>query len=160
MVQFLITPMKGDFAMPEEQEMQEDTGKKRVRRTPEQLAEAIDVQIAETEDKIAEVEQEKEAALNKFDSKISALEAKIEKLEQKKKSLSEPRVRKPRMTKKRKIEALIANALKARLSPDEVAQRLGLSEENQTQPSPDEDEGQQYQDEGQGQQYQEENQGW
>jgi len=118
--------------MPEEQDWQQEQTeqaepKKRIRRSPEQLAEAIDAQIAEMEDSILEIEEKKQTAVVNFDKKIEAVQAKISGLQEKKKVLLNPKARKPRMTKKRKMETLLKQAQKAGLTPEAIAEMLGLT---------------------------------
>ena len=58
---------------------------KRVRRTPEQIAADLDVQIEKLKDSILELENKKAASATEFDNKIAAVKEKIAKLEAKKK---------------------------------------------------------------------------
>jgi len=64
--------------------------------------------------------------MQEHDNKIAATKAKIETLEQQKADLLTPKPRKPRVTKKQKTEAIIRKAIKSGLSPNEVAERLGV----------------------------------
>jgi len=103
---------------------------KRIRRTPQQLAEAVDEQISKLEANISEYETKKQAAIDEFDKKIEAVRAKIKGLEEKKAILLAPKparkTRKPRMTKKKKMEAILKQAQKAGKTPEEIAEALGL----------------------------------
>ena len=60
---------------------------RRVRRTPQQLAEAVDEQISKQEAVIVGYEEKKQAAIDEFDKKIEAVRAKIKELEEKKKAI-------------------------------------------------------------------------
>lgn len=53
---------------------------KRVRRTPEQIAADLDVQIENLKDSILELENKKAASVTEFDNKIAAVKEKIAKL--------------------------------------------------------------------------------
>jgi len=100
---------------------------KRVRRSPQELAEAADVQIQELEELIPELEERKQAAINEFDRKIDKLYNRIEKLQERKKALLGPKpARKPRKTKKQKIEELLKKAQKAGMKPEQIAEALGV----------------------------------
>ena len=59
---------------------------KRVRRTPEQIAADLDVQIEKLKDSILELENKKAASATEFDNKIAAVKEKIAKLEAKRKT--------------------------------------------------------------------------
>ena len=100
---------------------------RRVRRTPQQLAEAVDEQISKQEAVIVGYEEKKQAAIDEFDKKIEAVRAKIKELEEKKKAILAPKpARKPRMTKKQKLEAILKQASKSGLKPEEIALKLGI----------------------------------
>lgn len=100
---------------------------KRVRRTPEQLAEAVDEQIRKQEAVITELEGKKQAAVKEYDEKIEAVRTKIKGLEDKKAAILAPKpARKPRMTKKQKMEAILKQAQKAGKTPEQIAEALGL----------------------------------
>ena len=101
---------------------------RRVRRTPQQLAEAVDEQISKQEAVIVGYEEKKQAAIDEFDKKIEAVRAKIKELEEKKKAILDPKpARKPRMTKKQKLEAILKQAQKSGKTPEEIAEALGVS---------------------------------
>ncbi len=103
---------------------------KRIRRTPQQIAEAIDVQIEELKGSIPKYEEKKKAAIAEYDKKIGSIHNKIKALEEKKKTVLMPKSeRKPRQTKKRKIENLLKQAQKAGMKPEDIAARLGLNVE-------------------------------
>ena len=68
---------------------------KRIRRTPEQIAADLDVQIEKLKDSILELENKKAASATEFDNKIAAVKEKIAKLEAKKKDVLTPKKRKP-----------------------------------------------------------------
>ena len=79
---------------------------KRVRRTPEQIAADLDVQIEKLKDSILELENKKAASATEFDNKIAAVKEKIAKLEAKKKEVLTPKKRKPRKSKADQIKLL------------------------------------------------------
>lgn len=100
---------------------------KRARRTPQQLAEAVDEQVRKQEAIISELETKKQAAIDEYDAKIEAVRAKIKTLEEKKKAILAPKpARKPRMTKKQKMEAILKQAQKSGKTPEEIAEALGI----------------------------------
>ena len=100
-----------------------ESSAKRVRRTPEQLAEAVDEQIRKQEAVITELEGKKQAAAKEYDEKIEAIKG----LEDKKAAILAPKpARKPRMTKKQKMEAILKQAQKAGKTPEQIAEALGL----------------------------------
>jgi len=104
---------------------------KRTRRTSEELAAAIDEQILKLEDSITDIEVKKQEAADSFDSKIEAVRVRIKTLEEKKAALLAPKPpRKPRMTKKQKVEAIIKKAGKSGMSPNEIAAALGIDVED------------------------------
>ena len=81
---------------------------KRVRRTPEQIAADLDVQIEKLKDSILELENKKAASATEFDNKIAAVKEKIAKLEAKKKDVLTPKKRNrsiiPRTGKEKSLE--------------------------------------------------------
>ncbi len=103
---------------------------KRVRRSPQQLAEAVDEQISKLEAAISEYEVRKQTAVNEYDKKIESAKAKINALKERKEAILAPKparkTRKPRMTKKRKLEAILKQAQKAGKTPEEIAAALGI----------------------------------
>ena len=99
---------------------------KRTRRTPQQIADDIDVKIQELNESIKGIEAKKAAAIEEFDAKIENVKQRIAGLEAKKKeALAPPKPKKPRMTKKQKMAALLKKAEKAGLKPEEIAEKLG-----------------------------------
>ena len=100
---------------------------KRVRRTPQQMAQDLDAQMEKLNASIAELEEKKTASAAVFDGKIAAGREKIKKLEAKKKDVLAPKKRKTRKTKAQQIKDLVRKAQKAGLKPDEIASRLGVS---------------------------------
>lgn len=102
---------------------------KRVRRTPQQMAQDLDAQMEKLNASIAELEEKKTASAAVFDGKIAAVREKIKKLEAKKKDVLAPKKRKTRKTKAQQIKDLVRKAQKAGLKPDEIASRLGISME-------------------------------
>lgn len=104
---------------------------KRIRRTSEQIAEAIDSEIEELQVKIELIEEQKAESAAKFDDKINAVYAKIEKLQQRKQDLLSPKPkRKKRVTKAQKIKAIVDAAKKSGKSLEEIADALGVTPED------------------------------
>ena len=97
---------------------------KRVRRTPQQIAQDLDAQMEKLNASIAELEEKKAASAAVFDGKIAAVKEKIKKLD-----VLAPKKRKVRKTKAQQIKDLVRKAQKAGLKPDEIASRLGISME-------------------------------
>ena len=93
---------------------------KRVRRTPEQIAADLDVQIEKLKDSILELENKKAASATEFDNKIAAVKEKIAKLEAKKKDVLTPKKRKPRKSKADQIKLLVRQAQKSGMKLDEI----------------------------------------
>ena len=102
---------------------------KRVRRTPQQIAQDLDEQMEKLNASIAELEEKKAASAAVFAGKIAAVKEKIKKLEARKKDVLAPKKRKVRKTKAQQIKDLVRKAQKAGLKPDEIASRLGISME-------------------------------
>ena len=99
------------------------------RRTPQQMAEAVDSKIEKLNQELESLAAKRDAANEDFDKKETAVKERIAALEQKKKDILAPKPpRKPRKTKKQKIQDLIKSASKAGLKPEEIAQRLGLDQ--------------------------------
>ena len=102
---------------------------KRVRRTPQQMAEQIDGRIQKLNQDLEDLEAKRAAANADFDAKAAAVKEKIEVLEQKKADILKPKPpRKPRKSKKQKIQEIIKLANKSGLKPEEIAQRLGIEQ--------------------------------
>lgn len=103
---------------------------KRARRTPQELAAAVDAKIQALEESIISIEEKKQAAIDDFDSKIKAVRVKIAGLEEKKAAILAPKPpRKPRKTKKQKIADILKKAQKSGMKPDEIAAALGIEME-------------------------------
>ena len=103
---------------------------KRTRRTPQELAAAVDEKIQALEESITVIEEKKQAAMTDFDSKIEAVRVKIAGLEEKKAAILAPKPpRKPRKTKKQKIADILKKAQKSGMKPDEIAAALGIEME-------------------------------
>ena len=100
---------------------------KRVRRTPEQIAADLDVQIEKLKDSILELENKKAASATEFDNKIAAVKEKIAKLEAKKKDVLTPKKHKPRKSKADQIKLLVKQAQKSGMKLDEIADKLGMA---------------------------------
>ena len=100
---------------------------KRVRRTPEQIAADLDVQIEKLKNSILELENKKAASVTEFDNKIAAVKEKIAKLEAKKKDVLTSKKRKPRKSKADQIKLLVRQAQKSGMKLDEIADKLGMT---------------------------------
>ena len=70
--------------------MSENEGK-RIRRSPEERAAAVDEQIAKINQTIEELEQKKKAVLAEYDDKIAAAKRRIKALDDKKKAILAPK---------------------------------------------------------------------
>lgn len=101
---------------------------KRIRRTPQQIAEDFEDQIKKLEQSISGIENKKRAIVADCDRKIEAVHGRIKVLEEKKAAILAPRktTRKPRKSKKQKLEAILKQASKSGLKPEEIAMKLGL----------------------------------
>ncbi len=101
--------------------------KKRIRRTPQQIAEDIDMQIEKLEASIAGIEDKKQAALAELDQKESTYRDRIRALQERKEALLSPKPpRKRRRTKKQKLESILKQAQKSGMKPEEIAEKLGV----------------------------------
>ena len=98
----------------------EESTQKRTRRTPQQMAGAVDVKIAALQRDIAGIEEKRKKANADFDEKVAAVEAKI------KKAILAPKP--PRKTKKQKMEEVVKAAMKSGMNPEEIAEKLGLNQ--------------------------------
>ena len=102
---------------------------RRPRRTAEQKAADIDAKIQKLNEDLEGIEEKRIAANQEFDAKAAAVKERIAALEQQKKDILAPKpLRKPRKTKKQKIQELIQSASKSGLKPEEIAERLGLAQ--------------------------------
>ena len=102
---------------------------KRVRRTPQQMAEQIEGKIQKLNQDLEDLDAKRAAANADFDAKAAAVKEKIEVLEQKKADVLKPKPpRKPRKSKKQKLQEIIKLANKSALKPEEIAQRLGIEQ--------------------------------
>jgi len=100
---------------------------KRTRRTPQQITDEIDAKIQKLNQDIEGLEERRNAANADFDAKVAAIKGRIEVLEQKKEDTLKPKQhRKPRKSKKQKIQDIITLASKSGLKPEEIAERLGI----------------------------------
>ena len=107
----------------------EQNENKRRRRSKEERAAEIDAKLEKLRSSLNEIAAEREAAKSALDAKEKALNDKIKALEGKKKDILNPSsAPKQRMTRKRRIEALINKANKAGFSLDEIEQLLSLDE--------------------------------
>lgn len=108
-----------------------ETEKKRVRRSPEQRAAELDAKIAELSASIEQLQAKKQAAAAVFDEKIASVQGRIKAMEDKKAEILAPKKRKPRRTKKQKLESILKQAQKAGLKPEDIAARLGVTLEQE-----------------------------
>jgi len=126
----------------------EQNENKRRRRSKEERASEIDAKLEKLRSSLNEIAAEREAAKSALDAKEKALKDKIKALEGKKKDILNPSsAPKQRMTKKRRIEALVNKAHKAGFSLDEIEQLLSLDEPEapaETEPMPEQEVSQEY----------------
>jgi len=126
----------------------EQNENKRRRRSKEERAAEIDAKLEKLRSSLNEIAAEREAAKSALDAKEKALNDKIKALEGKKKDILNPSsAPKQRMTRKRRIEALINKANKAGFSLDEIEQLLSLDEPEapaETEPMPEQEVSQEY----------------
>lgn len=126
----------------------EQNENKRRRRSKEERAAEIDAKLEKLRSSLNEIAAEREAAKSALDAKEKALNDKIKALEGKKKDILNPSsAPKQRMTKKRRIEALVNKAHKAGFSLDEIEQLLSLDEPEapaETEPLPEQEASQEY----------------
>lgn len=126
----------------------EQNENKRRRRSKEERAAEIDARLEKLRSSLNEIAAEREAAKSALDAKEKALNDKIKALEGKKKDILNPSsAPKQRMTKKRRIEALVNKAHKAGFSLDEIEQLLSLDEPEapaETEPMPEQEASQEY----------------
>lgn len=102
---------------------------RRPRRTPQQIAEQVDIQIQKLNQDLEGLEEKRAAANAGFDAKAASIKEKIATLEQKKTDLLQPKPsRKTRKSKKQKIQEIIKLANKSGLKPEEIMERLGLEQ--------------------------------
>ena len=101
---------------------------KRIRRTPQQIAEDVGEQIEKLEQSVLNIENKKKALLAEYDRKIETVRSRIKSLEEKKIAVLAPKkaTRKPRRSKKQKLEAILKQASKSGLKPEEIALNLGI----------------------------------
>ena len=104
----------------------EESTQKNVRRTPQLLAEAIEVKFAAQQREISGSEEKRAKSHADFDAKVAAIEAKIKALNEKKKTILSPKPR--RKTKKEKMRDIINAAAKNGMSPEEIAEKLGINQ--------------------------------
>jgi len=126
----------------------EQNENKRRRRSKEERASEIDAKLEKLRSSLNEIAAEREAAKSALDAKEKALKDKIKALEGKKKDILNPSsAPKQRMTKKRRIEALVNKAHKAGFSLDEIEQLPSLDEPEapaETEPMPEQEVSQEY----------------
>ena len=126
----------------------EQNENKRRRRSKEERAAEIYARLEKLRSSLNEIAAEREASKSALDTKEKALKDKIKALEGKKKDILNPSsAPKQRMTKKRRIEALVNKAHKAGFSLDEIEQLLSLDEPEapaETEPMPEQEASQEY----------------
>ena len=100
---------------------------KRPRRTPEERASEMNCKIDKLNQSILQLEIKKQAAISEYDAKIAAVQERINVLETKKKDILDPKSkRKPRKTKKQKIQEIVRLAIKNGMSVEQVANQLSV----------------------------------
>ena len=99
---------------------------KRIRRTPEQIAADIDVQIADQEEHIRALSAKKAAACQEFDAKIAAVQKRITGLRGKKKSVLAPKKKKAHKSRAEQIKELVKCAQRSGMKLEEIADKLGM----------------------------------
>ena len=100
---------------------------KRPRRTPEERASEMNCKIDKLNQSILQLEIKKQAAISEYDAKIAAVQERINVLETKKKDILAPKSkRKPRKTKKKKIQEIVRLAIKNGMSVEQVANQLSV----------------------------------
>lgn len=98
-----------------------------VRRTSDERISEIDLKIAQIASSIEDLEQKKKAVITSFNQKIAAAKKRIQTLEEKKYKILNPNTsHKSHKTKKQKLEAIMKEAQKAGMSPEDIALRLGI----------------------------------
>jgi len=105
--------------------MEENTPK-RIRRTTQQMAEAIDEKIAAQQQKIDKIEEKRAEAMEGFDAQVAAVKTKIKELEVKKQAILAPKPR--RKTKKERMQEILKAVEKSGMKPEEIAEKLGLTQ--------------------------------
>lgn len=101
---------------------------KRIRRTSQQIADDISKQIEALEQSITTIEDKKKSLLTEYEHKVETVRARIKRLEEKREAILAPKktARKPRKSKKQKLEAILKQASKSGLKPEEIALKLGI----------------------------------
>ena len=80
---------------------------------------------------INELEEKKKTVVEEYDAKITAAKERIKSLEAKKQEILAPKAsRKPRKTKKQKIQEIVKLAMKNGMSVEEIAGQLHVEVEN------------------------------
>lgn len=108
------------------------------RRPVEERIAEIDGKIQKLNDEISSVKAKKENLISSYDQKIANGVARIKDLEKKKEAILNPKPRTRRKTKKQKMNELLQQALKSGLSPEDLADKLGLTEETPQEEPADE----------------------
>lgn len=105
---------------------------RRPRRTAQQRADDIDAKIEKLNQDIEGIEAKRANAMQEFDAKVASVKDRIDALVQQKAELLSPKqTRKTRKSKKQKIQEIIQLANKAGLKPEEIAERLGLFDQEE-----------------------------
>jgi len=101
---------------------------KRIRRSPQERVAELDALMEKQTQLIADLEERKRGAIASFDEKIAGARARIKELEAKKTNILSPKpARKPRKTKKQKMQDILKEAQKHGMKPEEIAERLGIT---------------------------------
>lgn len=100
---------------------------KRLRRTAQEIAADLDLQIEKLHASIEDIGQKKAAACAEYDQKAANVKEKITQLQEKKKLTLSPKKRKPRKNKTEQIKDLVKQAQKQGLKLDEIAEKLGVA---------------------------------
>lgn len=109
--------------------------KKRIRRSAEERVAEIDEKIEQFNKSLDALADKREEVNTEFDEKEKKIEEKIKTLTKKKESIlsPEPKKRRTRMTKKRKIEAIVKKAIEGGFTVDEIAELLSPEGKEETQ---------------------------
>ncbi len=101
---------------------------KRVRRTPQQIAEDLGEQIEKLKQSIVNIENKKKDMIAECDHKIETVRNRIKSLEKKRAAVLAPKktTRKARKSKKQQLEDIVKQASKSGLRPEEIAMKLGI----------------------------------
>ena len=108
--------------------MVSETENKKVRRTTEERIAEVNAKIEKLNGQIQNLEEKKQETVTAYNDRIAKVMDRVKELEKQKAAILAPKpARKPRKTKKEKIQDLMKQAQKAGLKPGEIAERLGLT---------------------------------